>query len=66
MDRISYDKSECFEMDLALKIEASLKPFDQSNERDKKAYEDWEYLNRCCLMIMRYHMDKLIACYHKL
>ena len=36
-------------MDLALRTEASLKPFDESNKKDKKAYEDWEYLNMCLI-----------------
>ncbi|XP_062110679.1 uncharacterized protein LOC133822385 isoform X1 [Humulus lupulus] len=47
-------------VDLALRIDAPSKPTDDATEKDKKFYEDWEHSNRCCLMLMRYHMNESI------
>ncbi|KAM6556990.1 hypothetical protein CsatB_004009 [Cannabis sativa] len=47
-------------VDLALRMDAPPKPADDATEKDKKSYEDWEHSNRCCLMLMRYHMDESI------
>ena len=47
-------------MDLALRTTAPPKPADSVAEKDRKSYEEWEYSNCCCLMIMRYHMDESI------
>ena len=47
-------------MDLALRTTAPPKLADGASEKDRKSYEEWEYSNRCCLMIMRYHMDESI------
>ena len=43
-------------LELALKVEAPLKPTTKSYVNEKKFYEDWEYSNSCCLMIMENHM----------
>ena len=42
-------------MNLALKVEAPPKPTTKSSENEKKNYEDLEYSNSCCLMIMENH-----------
>ena len=42
---------------LTLKVEAPLKPIVESSANEKKSYEDWEYSNSCCLMIMENHME---------
>ena len=47
-------------VDLALRTDAPPKPTDDTTKRDRKSYEDWEHSNRCCLMLMRYHMDESI------
>ena len=47
-------------MDLALRTTAPPKPADNAAENDRKSYDEWEYSNRCYLMIMRYHMDESI------
>ena len=47
-------------MDLALRTTTPHKPVDNAVEKDRKSYDEWEYSNRCCLMIMRYHMDESI------
>ena len=41
----------------ALKVEAPLKPTAESSVKEKKCYEDWEYSNGCCLMIIENHME---------
>ena len=46
--------------DLALRTTAPPKPADNATENDRKSYDEWEYSNRCYLMIMRYHMDESI------
>ena len=43
-------------LNLALKVEAPPKPTAESFANEKKFYEDWEYSNRCCMMIMKNHM----------
>ena len=47
--------------DLALRTIAPPKPADNAAEKDRKSYDEWEYSNRCYLMIMRYHMDESIC-----
>ena len=47
-------------MNLALKVEAPPKPTVESSASEKKSYEDWEYSNSYCLMIMKKHMDDSI------
>jgi hypothetical protein len=47
-------------VDLALRTYAPPKPNNDTTEKDRKSYEDWEHSNRCCLMLMRYHMDESI------
>ena len=42
-------------VDLALRTDAPPKPTDDTTERDRKSYEDWEHSNRCCLMLMLSH-----------
>ena len=44
-------------LNLALKVEAPLKPTIESSVNEKKLYEDWEYSNSCCLMIIENHME---------
>ena len=51
-------------LNLALKVETPLKPTIESFANEKKFYGDWEYSNRCCLMIMDNHMDELYLCKH--
>ena len=47
-------------LNLALKVEAPLKPTIENFANEKKFYEDCEYFNSCCLMIMKNHMEKSI------
>ena len=47
-------------LNLALKVEASLKPTIESSTNEKKFYENKEYSNSCCLMIMENQMEKYI------
>ena len=47
-------------LNLALKVEAPPKPTSESSTKEKKSYEDWEYSNSCCLMIMENHMEDSI------
>ena len=47
-------------LNLALKVEAPPKPTAESFANEKKFYEDWEYSNRCCMMIMKNHMEESI------
>ena len=47
-------------LNLALKVEAPPKPPTESSTKEKKSYEDWEYSNSCCLMIMENHMEDSI------
>ena len=44
-------------MNLALKVEAPPKPTAKSSTNKKKFYEDCEYSNSYCLMIMENHME---------
>ena len=45
---------------MALKVESSPKPTVDNSANKKKLYEElyeeWEYNNSCCLMIMENHM----------
>ena len=45
---------------LALKVEAPPKPTIESSASEKTSYEDWEYSNSCCFMIMENHMEDSI------
>ena len=47
-------------LNLALKVEAPSKPTVESSTKEKKSYEDCEYSNSCCLMIMENHMEDSI------
>ena len=47
-------------LNLALKVDAPLKPTIEGSANEKKFYEDWEYFNSCCLMIMENHMEDSI------
>ena len=47
-------------LNMALKVEAPPKPTIKSSTKEKKSYEDWEYSNRCCLMIKENHMEDSI------
>ena len=47
-------------LNLALKVEAPPTPTIESSANEKKFYEDWEYSNSCCLMIMENHMQDSI------
>ena len=47
-------------LNLALKVEAPPKPTAESSVSEKKSYEDWEYSNSYCLMIMKNHMEDFI------
>ena len=47
-------------LNLALKVEAPPKPIVESSANEKKFYEDWEYSNSYCLMIMENHMEDSI------
>ena len=44
-------------LDLALRVPCPPKITDKSTKVEKKHFEEWEYSNRSCLMIMRYHME---------
>ena len=45
-------------LNLALKVEAPLKPTTESSTNEKNFYEDYEYSNSYCLMIMENHMEE--------
>ena len=47
-------------LNLTLKVEVPPKPIIESSTKEKKFYEDWEYSNSCCLMIMKNHMKDSI------
>ena len=47
-------------LNLALKVDAPPKPTVKSSANEKKLYEDWEYCNNYCLMIMENHMKESI------
>ena len=47
-------------LNLALKIKSPLKPTIESSVKAKIFYEDYEYFNSCCLMIMENHMKDFI------
>ena len=47
-------------LNLVLKVEFPLKPIVESFVKEKKSYEDCEYSNSCCLMIMENHMEDFI------
>ena len=47
-------------LNLTLKVEAPPKPTIESSTKEKKSYEDREYSNSCCLMIMENHMEDFI------
>ena len=47
-------------INLALKVEAPPKPTIESSASEKTSYEDWEYSNSCCFMIMENHMEDSI------
>ena len=47
-------------LNLALKVEAPPKSVIESSSNEKKFYEDWEYSNSCCLMIIENHMEDSI------
>ena len=47
-------------MNLALKVEGPPKPIAKSSTSEKKSYEDCEYSNSCCLMIIENHMEDSI------
>ena len=47
-------------LNLALKVEIPLKPNVESSANEKKFYEDWDYSNSCCLIIMENHMEDSI------
>ena len=47
-------------LNLALKVEAPPKPTIECSTSEKKSYEDSEYSNNCCLMIMENHMEDFI------
>ena len=44
-------------LNLVLKVEVPPKLTAESSASEKKFYEDWEYSNNCCLMIMENHME---------
>ena len=44
-------------LDLALREDSHAKPTVETSVDDKKLCDDWEYSNRCYLMIMRFHME---------
>ena len=60
MGRISHDEFDSYESGLGLSTYAPPNPTDDTTEKDRKSYEDWEHSNRCCLMLIRYHMDESI------
>ena len=44
-------------LDLALRFSFPPKPTDKSIKTEKRHFEEWEYSNRCCLMIIRYYIE---------
>ena len=47
-------------LNMALKVGAPPKPTTKNSAKEKKSYEDWEYFNSCCLMIMENHIEDCI------
>ena len=47
-------------LNLALRVKAHPKPTIESFANEKEFYEDWEYVNSCCLMIMENHVEDSI------
>lgn len=47
-------------LDLALRVDASIKSTNESFVYEKTCYEQWVYSNKTCLMIMKYIIDKSI------
>ena len=47
-------------LDLALKINQPQKPTNESIVNDKKVYEEWEYSNNCCMLILEYYVEDSI------
>lgn len=47
-------------LDLALREDEPTTISDSSTSKQKRHREEWEHSNRCCLMIMRYHMEDSI------
>ena len=43
-----------------MKLNLALKPTVESSANEKKFYENWEYSNSCCLMIMENHIEDSI------
>ena len=53
-------------LNLDLKVEVPLEPTTEISVKEKKAYEDWEYSNSCCLMIIENHKeDSIYESIHK-
>ena len=48
------------QLNLALKVETPPKPTVESSTNEKKFYEDWDYSNIFCLIIMENHMEDSI------
>ena len=48
-------------LDLALRIPCPSKLIAKSFADVKKLYKEWEYLNHCRMMIIRYHMEDSIC-----
>ena len=48
-------------LDLPLREYEPAKLSDSSTYEQKKYRDEWEHSNRCCLMIMRYHMEESIC-----
>ncbi|PON42007.1 hypothetical protein PanWU01x14_285390 [Parasponia andersonii] len=48
------------EENLALTVEEPSKLDDSSSDSTKKFYNEWQYSNRYCLMIIRYHIEESI------
>ncbi|KAL5576976.1 hypothetical protein UlMin_018675 [Ulmus minor] len=47
-------------LDLALRENELAKLSDSSTTEQKRYRDEWEHSNRCCLMIMMYHMEESI------
>ena len=47
-------------LNLTLKVQAPPKSIIESSVKEKKSYDNWEYSNSCCLMIMENHMKDSI------
>ena len=47
-------------LNLVVKVETPPKPTIENSANETKFYEDWEYSNSCCLMIMKNHMEESI------